>query len=88
MPDHATIRDEPLQPADQPLIEQVLAACRPRIQAEGGDVELVSAAGNTVTLRLRGQCAGCIQSSETLGGIRRALMHALGKALRVVPALD
>jgi Fe-S cluster biogenesis protein NfuA len=39
-----------------------------------------------VTLRLGGKCGGCIQQGETLGGIRRMLMHTLGKAVRVIPA--
>lgn len=83
-----TIRAVPLQPADLPVIEQVLAAIRPRIQADGGDIELHSASGDTVVVRMQGKCMGCIQSGETLGAIRRQLMHALGKAVRVIPALE
>jgi NifU-like protein len=88
MPDELSIQDTPLLIEDRPIIEQVLANLRPRLQADGGDVELVSAEGNTVVVRLQGACRGCVISGVTLGGIRRLLMHTLGKALRVIPALD
>lgn len=88
MPNETSIQDTPLLLEDRPIIEQVLATLRPRLQADGGDVELISAEGNTVVVRLQGACMGCVLSGTTLGGIRRLLMHTLGKALRVIPALD
>ncbi len=86
MPQEQTIAAVPLSAEDRPRIEAVLAEIRPLIEADGGALELVSAAGNTVVVRLGGQCMGCIQTGETLGWIRRLLMQALGKALRVLPA--
>lgn len=80
------ISTEPLGPQDLPIIERVLESVRPMIQADGGELQLVDASGDTVQLRLGGKCGGCIQQGETLGGIRRSLMHALGKAVRVIPA--
>jgi Fe-S cluster biogenesis protein NfuA len=85
MPEQQEIRAIPLAPEDRPLIEQVLASVRPFVVADGGVLELVEAEGDTVVLRLGGKCMGCIQQGETLGGIRRLLMHTLGKALRVLP---
>lgn len=82
----AEISSEPIAPTDLPLIEQVLAELRPMIHADGGELQLVEARGDTVVVRLGGKCMGCIQSGETLGGIRRRLMHTLGKAVRVIPA--
>lgn len=87
MPNTKQIQDLPLLPEDQPAIEQVLALFRPRIQADGGDIELVSASDNTVMVRLHGKCMGCVASGETLGAIRRLLMHTLGKPVRVIPAV-
>lgn len=80
------ISSAPIGPEDLPLIEQVLASVRPVIHADGGELQLIDASGDTVTLRLGGKCGGCIQQGETLGGIRRMLMHTLGKAVRVIPA--
>lgn len=80
------ISSEPIRPEDLPIIERVLDGVRPMIHADGGDLQLVEASGDTVTLRLGGKCGGCIQQGETLGGIRRMLMHTLGKAVRVIPA--
>jgi len=88
MPESSEISSDPIGPGDLPIIERVLDSVRPAILADGGDLQLVEACGNTVVLRLGGRCMGCIQSSETLGSIRRQLMHALGKALRVIPARD
>lgn len=82
------ISSAPLSVEDLPIIEQVLDALRPAIQADGGELQLVRAEGDTVLLRLGGKCMGCIQSGETLGAIRRQLMLALRKAVRVLPARD
>ncbi|MQY52356.1 NifU family protein [Rhodocyclus tenuis] len=88
MMSHAEIRAEAITAADQPTIESILATLRPGVEADGGTLELVSASGDTVIVRLGGQCRGCLQAGETLGLLRRRLMHALGKAVRVLPALD
>jgi Fe-S cluster biogenesis protein NfuA len=85
MPEEQEIRAIPLAAEDRPTIEKVLSTVRPIIVADGGVLELVEAEGDTVVLRLGGKCMGCIQQGETLGGIRRLLMHALGKAVRVIP---
>jgi glutathione S-transferase len=44
--------------------------------------------GRKMPSHWRQRSAGLLQSGETLGAIRRALMHTLGKAVRVIPAHD
>ncbi|SMP58942.1 NifU family protein [Anoxynatronum buryatiense] len=54
------------------VIETILnEQVRPRLQSDGGDVELVSWDSNTkeVILRLRGQCCSCPHSQETIDRI-------------------
>lgn len=80
------ISSDPITADDRPVIERVLDSIRPVVQADGGELQLVEAKGDTVVVRLGGKCMGCIQSGETLGGIRRMLMLNLGKAVRVIPA--
>lgn len=51
------------------LEQRVLLALeevRPALQRDGGDVELVSVDGATVTLRLVGACHGCPMAAMTL----------------------
>jgi Fe-S cluster biogenesis protein NfuA len=51
------------------MIEEVRAVIekiRPALQADGGDIELVSVEGNVVKVRLRGACACCPMSQMTL----------------------
>lgn len=88
MPAEIEISSDPIVAADLPVIEQVLESLRPAIHADGGELQLVRAEGDRVLLRLGGKCMGCIQSGETLGAIRRQLMLALRKAVRVLPARD
>lgn len=47
-------------------VERVLERVRPFLQADGGDLELVSIDGPTVELRLKGACAECPQAPMTL----------------------
>ena len=47
---------------------------RPRLQADGGDVELVSIEGGEVRVRLKGACGGCPMAQMTLKqGIEKVL---------------
>jgi len=55
-------------------VEQVLKEIRPSLQADGGDVELVSVDDGTVKVRLTGACNGCPMAAMTLrNGIERYL---------------
>ena len=60
---------------DTILLNQVLDAVRPSLEADGGDVELVDVdEDGVVSLELTGACAGCPMSQMTLSmGIERVL---------------
>jgi Fe-S cluster biogenesis protein NfuA len=47
-------------------VQKALAEIRPRIQADGGDIELVAIENGTVKVRLQGACVGCPLSTLTL----------------------
>lgn len=47
-------------------VQKALDEIRPQIQADGGDVELVSVKADTVNVRLVGHCAGCPMATMTL----------------------
>jgi len=69
-------------------VEQILNDLRPFIQADGGDVELVSVDQGVVKVRLRGACSGCPMSRMTLQmGIERRLRERLPeiRAVEAVP---
>ena len=67
-------------------IEMVIESIRPQLKADGGDVELVEVAGNTIYVNMTGACSGCQMAAMTLGGIQQRLMEELGEFLKVVPA--
>jgi Fe-S cluster biogenesis protein NfuA len=55
---------------DQQTIETILnERVRPRLEADGGGVELVRWDTSEITLRLRGQCCSCPHSQETIDRI-------------------
>ena len=56
-------------------VEKVIGAIRPRLQADGGDVELVDVSDvGVVSVRLVGACRGCPGATMTLQmGIERIL---------------
>lgn len=66
-------------------IEQALAVCRPYLQADGGDVELVSISEDgIVELKYKGTCEHCPMSGMTLrAGIERAIMQSAPQVKRV-----
>jgi Fe-S cluster biogenesis protein NfuA/rhodanese-related sulfurtransferase/glutaredoxin len=47
-------------------VREVLDECRPMIQQDGGDVELVDIVADVVHVRLTGNCIGCPSSQATL----------------------
>ena len=48
-------------------VEEALKKVRPALQADGGDIELVSVDGNgVVKVRLKGACGSCPMSTMTL----------------------
>jgi Fe-S cluster biogenesis protein NfuA len=68
------------------IITATLEELRPGLQRDGGDIELVDIVGDIVKVRLSGACTSCTLAGQTLGGVRRKLMAALGEPVRVVPA--
>ena len=59
-------------------IQTVLDRVRPFLNADGGDVELVSVDGNSAAVRLSGACAGCPSAHMTLHvGIETALREEI-----------
>jgi Fe-S cluster biogenesis protein NfuA len=47
-------------------VQAVLDRVRPFLQADGGDIELVTVEGNSANVRLTGMCAGCPSAHMTL----------------------
>jgi Fe-S cluster biogenesis protein NfuA len=73
-------------PADRRAkIESAIAELRPRLQRDGGDIQLIAIDGDMVVVDLKGSCAGCALSSLTLAGVRKRLIELVGRPLRVVP---
>jgi len=55
-------------------VRDVLDECRPLVQADGGDIELLDVIGDVVHIQLTGNCIGCPSSQATLRqGIERRL---------------
>ncbi|MFW6151879.1 MAG: NifU family protein [Verrucomicrobiota bacterium] len=65
-------------------IKDKLNQVRGMLQADGGDLELVSIEGDTVNLRLKGACGGCPHATITLKqGIERALREGVDPNITV-----
>jgi Fe-S cluster biogenesis protein NfuA len=47
-------------------IQGILDRVRPFLQADGGNIELISIRGNSADVRLTGMCAGCPSAHMTL----------------------
>ncbi len=60
-------------------VEEAIKKIRPMLQADGGNVELVSVSDDgVVKVRLQGACSGCPMSQMTLkNGIERIIKQAV-----------
>ena len=47
-------------------VQSVLDRVRPFLQADGGDIALLTVTGNSADVRLTGMCAGCPSAHMTL----------------------
>jgi Fe-S cluster biogenesis protein NfuA len=66
-------------------IKAALDQIRPALQADGGDVELVSVKDGTVSVKLTGACGGCPMATMTLKqGIERILKERVPEVKEVV----
>lgn len=65
-------------------IKAKLKELRGMLQADGGDLELVSIEGKTVYLRLQGACSGCPHAAMTIKqGIERILRESIDPEITV-----
>ena len=65
-------------------VEQVISKIRPMLQADGGDIELVSVEEGVVKVRLQGACAGCPGAQMTLRmGVEKQLKKEIPEVKRV-----
>ena len=69
----------------QQKVKDALAKVRPSLQADGGDVELISVSDEgVVKVRLTGACGGCPMATMTLkAGIERVLKKEVPEVERV-----
>jgi Fe-S cluster biogenesis protein NfuA len=68
-------------------VESVLNRVRPFLQADGGDIELMTVNGNSAEVRLTGMCAGCPSAHMTLHvGVESAIREEIPEfeSLRLV----
>jgi len=66
-------------------IIQVLSEIRPRLQADGGDIEFVDVEDGIVKVRLQGACAHCAMSQMTIQmGVERILKQRVPEVEKVV----
>ncbi|NNK02867.1 MAG: NifU family protein [Desulfatitalea sp.] len=66
-------------------VEDAIDKIRPMLQADGGNVELVSVSDDgVVQVRLKGACSGCPMSQMTLkNGIERVIKESVPQIKRV-----
>ena len=58
------------------------------LQADGGDMEIISIEGKVVTLKLRGACGSCPHAQMTLkDGIERILREEINPEITVERAI-
>lgn len=76
-------------PIDPDKLNEALEYIRPAVQADGGDIVLLSAEDGTVSLQMVGACGGCPLSMMTLkAGIERILKDRVPGVREVVASAD
>jgi len=66
-------------------VRKVLEKVRPLLQADGGDVKLISVEDNVVKVQLTGACGGCPFSQMTLKmGIERTIKEEIPEIKEVI----
>lgn len=59
-------------------VQEVIQMIRPRLQADGGDIELIGVDDGVVKVRLQGACHGCPGAQMTLKlGVERLLKEKI-----------
>ena len=71
-------------------VEKALKKIRPSLQADGGDIELISVSdGGKVFVALTGACGSCAMATMTLKrGIERVLKSEVPEVKQVVAVTD
>ncbi len=65
-------------------VEKALEELRPRLQADGGDIEFLGVDRGVVKVKLKGACAGCPMSTMTLKiGVEQYLKKKIPEVVRV-----
>ncbi len=68
-------------------VEKALESIRPALQADGGDIELVSIEGGVVKVKLKGACGSCPSALMTLKhGVEARLKEAVPEVVSVEAA--
>lgn len=61
----------------QAILEVVNNNIRPALNADGGDISVVSLDGNVLSVRLHGACSGCPHSAFTLQNAVQATLRKM-----------
>ena len=65
-------------------VAEILEEIRPQLQADGGDVQLITVVDGVVKVKLKGACQNCPNATLTLKmGIERILKERLPEIKRV-----
>jgi Fe-S cluster biogenesis protein NfuA len=66
-------------------VKKALENIRLTLQADGGDIELVSVEDGVVKVRLTGACGGCPMSQMTMAmGVERAIKKEVPEVKKVI----
>jgi Fe-S cluster biogenesis protein NfuA len=73
---------------DRQKVQEVIELIRPRLQADGGDIELKDVSDDgSVLVELQGACRGCPMAQLTLATqVECVLKERVPGVLKVVPA--
>lgn len=82
----ATLPAETAHDAQWQSVVDTINELRPHIQADGGDMTLVSVTPRQVTVSLSGSCSGCMMTDMTLAWLQQKLMECTGSYMDVVAA--
>jgi Fe-S cluster biogenesis protein NfuA len=65
-------------------VAKALEELKPKLQADGGDIELLGLENGVVKVRMKGACAGCPMSAMTLKmGVEQYLKKSIPEIVRV-----